>query len=210
MLRGLSPKYRHTVPVITAKNPPHTFLSARSYLLLEKQYDKEHVKSAAQHALHAAAGGPRLSASTAAGGSSTVGAPRSSQLTAGGTARNDNYSYKKRRGCGNTPPGGNSGNASAGTSSSADNSAGNCSQSPWVPGFNPWTDMVQAWPMPFWVPSAGVLGPRPGAPHQANLVGTPPPAPATPSSAIPSTGDVWNQQVLLAALATASVPPTGP
>ncbi|XP_066374756.1 uncharacterized protein [Miscanthus floridulus] len=25
MLHGLSPKYRHTVPVITAKNPPHTF-----------------------------------------------------------------------------------------------------------------------------------------------------------------------------------------
>ena len=47
MLRGLSPKYWHTVPVITAKNPPQTFLSARSYLLLEEQYDKEHAKSAA-------------------------------------------------------------------------------------------------------------------------------------------------------------------
>ena len=51
MLRGLSPKYRHTVPVITAKNPPHTFLFVRSYLLLEEQYDKEHAKSTAQHAL---------------------------------------------------------------------------------------------------------------------------------------------------------------
>ena len=40
MLRGLSPKYRHAVPVITAKNPPHTFLSAHSYLLLEEQYNK--------------------------------------------------------------------------------------------------------------------------------------------------------------------------
>jgi hypothetical protein len=47
MLRGLSPKYRHTIPVITVKNPPHTFLSVRSYLLLEEQYDKEHAKSAA-------------------------------------------------------------------------------------------------------------------------------------------------------------------
>ena len=47
MLCGLSPKYRHTVPVITAKNPPHTFLSVRSYLLLEEQYDKEHAKSTA-------------------------------------------------------------------------------------------------------------------------------------------------------------------
>ena len=51
MLRGLSPKYRHIVLVITDKNPPHTFLSVRSYLLLEEQYDKEHAKSTAQHAL---------------------------------------------------------------------------------------------------------------------------------------------------------------
>jgi hypothetical protein len=36
MLRGLSSKYRHTVLVITAKNLPHTFLPARSYLLLEE------------------------------------------------------------------------------------------------------------------------------------------------------------------------------
>jgi hypothetical protein len=56
MLRSLSPKYRHTVPVITAKNPPHTFLSARSYLLLEEQYNTEHAKSATQHTLLAAAG----------------------------------------------------------------------------------------------------------------------------------------------------------
>ena len=29
MLRGLNPKYRHVIPVITSKQPPHTFLSAR-------------------------------------------------------------------------------------------------------------------------------------------------------------------------------------
>lgn len=45
MLRGLSSKYRHTTPMITARQPSHTFLSARSYLLLEEQYDKEHDKS---------------------------------------------------------------------------------------------------------------------------------------------------------------------
>ena len=47
MLRGLSSKYRHAIPAITAKQPPHTFLSARSYLLLEERYDKEHAKTAA-------------------------------------------------------------------------------------------------------------------------------------------------------------------
>jgi hypothetical protein len=34
----------------------------------------------------------------------------------------------------------------------------------WTPGLNPWTGMVQAWPMPFHVPDDGVLGPRPGTP----------------------------------------------
>jgi hypothetical protein len=36
MLRGLSSKYRHAIPAITARQPPHTLLSARSYLLLEE------------------------------------------------------------------------------------------------------------------------------------------------------------------------------
>ncbi|XP_066396521.1 uncharacterized protein [Miscanthus floridulus] len=48
MLRGLNSKFRHAVPVITSNNPPHTFLSVRSYLLLEEQYDREHAK-ATQH-----------------------------------------------------------------------------------------------------------------------------------------------------------------
>jgi len=51
MLRGLSSKYRDAIPAITAKQPPHTFFPARSYLLLEEHCDKEHAKSAAQHAL---------------------------------------------------------------------------------------------------------------------------------------------------------------
>jgi hypothetical protein len=36
MLRGLNDKYRHTNSTITSKQPPHTFLSARSFLLLEE------------------------------------------------------------------------------------------------------------------------------------------------------------------------------
>ena len=34
---------------------------------------------------------------------------------------------------------------------------------PWASGYNPWTDMVQALPMLFHHPGAGVLGPRPGS-----------------------------------------------
>jgi hypothetical protein len=80
MLRDLSSWYRHAIPAITAQQPPHTFLSARSYLLLEEQYDKEHNKTAAQHAL-LTAGAPRQQASapadnsTSSGSSSTASAP---------------------------------------------------------------------------------------------------------------------------------------
>ncbi|CAD6223609.1 unnamed protein product [Miscanthus lutarioriparius] len=72
MLRGLSSKYRDIVPVIAAKQPPHTFLSARSYLLLEEQYDKEQAKTAAHQAL-LTTGGPRLPVPAAADGGSGSG-----------------------------------------------------------------------------------------------------------------------------------------
>ncbi|CAD6259706.1 unnamed protein product [Miscanthus lutarioriparius] len=93
MLRGLTPKYRHAVPVITAKNPPHTFLSARSYLLLEEQYDKEHAKSTAQHALFAT-GGSRPTAPAAGEGGSGAGQggqppPRPPTVAHGSAPRSD-------------------------------------------------------------------------------------------------------------------------
>ncbi|XP_062200469.1 uncharacterized protein LOC133903133 [Phragmites australis] len=36
ILCGLNPKYCHTIPIINTKFPPHTFMSARSYVLLEE------------------------------------------------------------------------------------------------------------------------------------------------------------------------------
>jgi hypothetical protein len=36
LLRGLNPRYRYVKPVITSKYPPHTFQSARSFLILEE------------------------------------------------------------------------------------------------------------------------------------------------------------------------------
>ena len=47
MLRGLNGKYRHTISTITSKQPPHTFLSACSFLLLEEFYENQHSKLAA-------------------------------------------------------------------------------------------------------------------------------------------------------------------
>jgi hypothetical protein len=51
------------------------------------------------------------------------------------------------------------------------------------PNYNPWTGVVQAWSMPFLVPTSGVLGPRPGLPQKqafyfgsgADLQSIPPP-----------------------------------
>jgi len=77
LIRGLSPKYRHTVSALTAKTPPHTFLSARSYLLLEELYDKEQSKMASHHALVATANGSGR-ASTLAGQSGAPGKASSS------------------------------------------------------------------------------------------------------------------------------------
>jgi hypothetical protein len=206
MLRGLSPKYRHTVPVITAKNPPHTCLSTRSYLLLEEQYNTEHTKSATQHTLLAAAGSrpPAL-----VSGSGATSAPRSSQPTTGTNASSDNRGNKKHRGRGN--------NSSAGPSGGGHATQGGFAgqrppSSSWTPCFNPWTSMVQAWPMSFRVPGAGVLGPRPSAPPQQAYIARP--THHHPSASIPapasSSSDVWNQQALLAALATTSVSANGP
>ena len=71
MLRGLNDKYRHCIATITSKQPPHDFLSARSFLLLEELYATQHGKMAAQQALVAQGG----CVHPPAGGSSSTGSP---------------------------------------------------------------------------------------------------------------------------------------
>ncbi|CAD6264375.1 unnamed protein product [Miscanthus lutarioriparius] len=194
MLRGLSSRYRHAIPAITTKQPPYTFLSARSYLLLEEHYDKEHAKTAAQQAL-LAAGAPRpptsapVDGGSISGSSSTPSAPMSMAVSSNSSSRNDNRrGHGRGRGRGGAPHG----------------SSGS-------PGHNPWTSMVQAWPMPFRAPGAGVLGPRPGtAPRQAYFAGAAPQyTVAQPPSPQPPL-DPWNHQALLTALNAPHTSPTGP
>jgi hypothetical protein len=214
LLRGLNSKYRHTVPVITSKQPPHTFLSARSYLLLEEHYDRaernrEHAKAATHQAL-VATGSNRSTpppTSDGANGSSSNTATRPPPAQGSGTMlRSDNYRGSKKRGRGR-----------------GGSTSGNRPPAPgWAPGQNPWTGMVQAWSMPWRVPGAGVLGSRPSAPpHQAYFTGAPSGVPPAPQYFVgPPVGiappppapahDVWNQQALLTALTNASVPPSGP
>jgi hypothetical protein len=53
LLRGLNPRYRYVKPVITSKYPPHTFQSARSFLILEDLSAQHNAISDANQALHA-------------------------------------------------------------------------------------------------------------------------------------------------------------
>ena len=203
MLCALSSWYRHAIPAITSKQPPHTFLSARSYLLLEEQYDKEHAKTAAQHALFAAAA-PRKSTTapadgnTSSGSNSNTSAPKSMTGSSTSSSGNDNHRGRGRgRGRGGAPYG----------STGAPRPAMG-----WVPGHNPWTGMVQAWPMSFRAPGTGVLGPRPDpTPHQAYYAGGLPQFTAGQTSLPPQPPmDSWNHQALLAALNTTHASPAGP
>ena len=56
MLCSLNDKYRHCIATITSKQPPHEFLSTRSFLLLEELYATKHGKMAAQQATVAHSG----------------------------------------------------------------------------------------------------------------------------------------------------------
>jgi hypothetical protein len=53
LLRGLNPRYHHLKPTIKAKFPPHSFASARSYLLLDELCEKQEAKEEADQALYA-------------------------------------------------------------------------------------------------------------------------------------------------------------
>jgi hypothetical protein len=113
LLRGLNKNFRHVKPVLTAKS--HTFMSARSYLLLEelqlRQDDKTDVGQAfvAGHGNTSGAASP--GASSGSGGSNTgTGAPSSDGSR--------NFKPKNRRrgryGGGTSASGGNDGAGSAG------------------------------------------------------------------------------------------------
>ncbi|XP_039815175.1 uncharacterized protein LOC120678083 [Panicum virgatum] len=192
LLRGLNPRYRHLKPIVTSKSPPHTFASARSFLLLEELCDKHDDKVASGQA-YAAGHGTSSNNSTNTGN--------------GGNSRNRSQ-RDKHRGANNSGSnsGGAQGTRNAGASGGQPQS-GSPQPLPWAAGYNPWTGLVQAWPMPFRTPGAGVLGLRPPfqpqqamtAQHQLQL-----PAPTVPPSS------AWDQQAVLSALSSVGGPQQQP
>lgn len=176
LLRDLNPKYRHLKPTIKAKFPPHTFASARSYLLLEELCEKHDAKEEAGQALYASDSGSR-------GGD--------------GAGGNRYKPRQKKRGFGSnsgsgSSNGGNSGGNNGSRGRIADGGAGSAGTGtgggqhqpnlPWAAGYNPWTGLVQAWPINFHAPgsgsrpttslpaAAGYDGPTPDGPNQHNGV----------------------------------------
>ncbi|CAN6339457.1 unnamed protein product [Urochloa humidicola] len=120
LLRGLNPKYQYVKPVITSKAPPHTFRSARSYLLLEELNAENEAQMEAGAAFYA---GHRPDGSAGQGDTSNK-KPRN-----------------KKRGKGGGATSSNSAGANAGGSNSSSGSGGSgthkASGLPWAAGYNP-------------------------------------------------------------------------
>jgi hypothetical protein len=152
-LRGLNSKFSQAISMITAMKPLPSFLHVRNYLLQEET-----------HRLHTA----KMEAATtlmAISSKSTPTAPKQSSLApprpSSSPNKNNNKSRKRRKQSDDTL-------AVAGTSSQASTKSTPTAQ------YNPWTGLVQAWPLLQWRPATlGLLGTCPPFHHQALLAAAP-------------------------------------
>jgi hypothetical protein len=135
MLRGLNDKYRHCIATITSHQPPHTFLTARSFLLLEELYANQHNKLAAQQAM--VAQGVRVPLPTG-GSSSNTTAPPSVPAPAGHTSSTPPSG--NGNGNGNGAPAHNTAAASGGSTLTPRHAT--FPNTPWAAAYNPWQGMV--------------------------------------------------------------------
>jgi hypothetical protein len=133
LLRGLNPKYRYVKPVITAKYPPHTFMSACSFLMLEEVSVQHDVAVEATQALTATHGDQSSGASSGNKEGSSSGAPRrdNRSTNGNGNSRSNNRSDRRR--------GRNNGNGGGSRSNTSNTQSG-----PWNVAHNPWQGLVQA------------------------------------------------------------------
>lgn len=195
LLRGLNPRYRQVKPVITAKFPPHTFMSARSYLLLEELCDKHDAKVDAGQAFYAAHRGDSSTGNTDHANHAGRNGGQS------GSDASRNKPRNKKRGRGSGAPGNGASSASSSGGAPIGSSSAHQHQPPpglpWTAGYNPWTGLVQAWPMPFRTPGAPAMAPRPPFQVQHTMTAFHHPAlPAPPAATTPT----WDGQALLTAL----------
>ncbi|WVZ50486.1 hypothetical protein U9M48_001732 [Paspalum notatum var. saurae] len=165
-LRGLNDDFHSSISVLTSQKPPPSFLFTRSYLLQEETRIRNSRKLAAATALLAAnasaKGGTPQPPPPAAANVATNQQTSNNPLASGG----GNDRRKKRK-----KTDGHEQTASTPSGSGARPPSAPPGAAPWTSMYNPWTGMVQAWPVPTWRPPAqGVLGPRPTAvPQQAMM-----------------------------------------
>jgi hypothetical protein len=146
-LRGLNEEYHGTVSIFNNSNNPPSFLVVRSFLIQEERRIKNRRKLAANTALLAGH-------STGASAPRPSGTSSSTAPTGGGDRRK-----KRKPADGRVRP-----------LASVDALTPSYGPRPWTSTYNPWTSVVQAWPLSQWRPtSPGVLGSRPPAPTQAML-----------------------------------------
>nr|XP_051230633.1 uncharacterized protein LOC127348758 [Lolium perenne] len=156
LLRGLGRQFHHAIPHITSRVPLPSFLQVRSFLMLEEHRAEQ---SARQNAAHALLAGRAPAPAPAYGGDG-------SSSSGGGRNRGRNRNKGKGKAPADPPPA---------PPASASSPAPRPPTYPApAPGTNSWTGLVQAWPVHWRAPGAGVLGPRPGTPHQQALMAVAP------------------------------------
>ncbi|KAM3411785.1 hypothetical protein ACQJBY_003446 [Aegilops geniculata] len=179
LLRGLNRQYHSAIPHITSQVPLPSFLQVRSFLLLEEHRAEQ---SARQQSVHALVAGR--------GSSSTP--PAAPPINT-----NQGRGRQRRRGRGN------------GGGAPLPSPSAPCPPTypaP-APGANSWTGLVQAWPMAWRAPGAGVLGPRPGTPHQQAMFAAPSPSPPLYGYGAPPPGYVAAPPGFGSPGASSSTPP---
>lgn len=176
VLSGLNEKFANCFPTISAARPPMTFLQARSLLLQEEVWASNRAQKAINTALltGSRSAGASHNAPTAGSGSSQY--PSSGGHASGATSGSDHPRKCKKqfnRNGSSTSSGGPNAGAPTSTSRGAPTTS-------WV---NPWTGVVQAWPLaqlPSNMSPAGVLGVRPDAAPQQSLAAQHAPAGTLP------------------------------
>ncbi|CAD6228987.1 unnamed protein product [Miscanthus lutarioriparius] len=175
-------------------------MSAHSFLMLEVVSIQHDAAAEATQALGATHGDQPGSGNSSAStgtkdGSSSSGEPRRDNRSnnSGNYSRSNNRDHRRGRGNGNTNGNGGGGGSRSNNSNASTNQSGQ-----WAAGHNPWQGMVQAWPMPFRAPGAGVLGSHPPfQPHQAMTAY---------HQQAPAPDGVFDTGALYAALQSAGVP----
>ncbi|XP_066344394.1 uncharacterized protein [Miscanthus floridulus] len=119
LLRGLNPLYRYVKPVITSKYPPHTFQTARSFLILEELSVEHDANAESSQALVATHGDISNASSNPASGGHKDGSSSSTNNgrsnNSGNGCSNNRQDQRRGRGRGNggAPCSGNSNNPNA-------------------------------------------------------------------------------------------------